>query len=82
MNRARIAERAAANPRIGSQPRNRGTVSTDPAARIVSIQRRSTARIRRGKTRYSGSGDAGYRSEWSRSMTFRNAVTVDARWSK
>jgi len=37
---------------------------------------------RQGSVRYSGSGDSGHRSEWSRPMHYRNAVVIDVRWSK
>jgi hypothetical protein len=37
---------------------------------------------RRGSVHYSGSGDSGHRSEWSRTPYFVTPVTVDIRWSK
>lgn len=37
--------------------------------------------IRKGKTRYAGAGERGYRDAWAGSPYYSNAVTIDARWS-
>lgn len=81
LDRTRLAARAAAN---GRTTRNRGSIGTDLGARASTVPalRLNTRRTKGTKmTATQRSSHTGRRSEWNRSPYFRNAVTVDARWS-
>lgn len=76
MNRARILERAHANGRTGANPSP--NVNVNPARRVETVVHPSGPGIRKGKTRYAGSGDKGYRSAWAASPYF----FTDPAWSQ
>lgn len=73
-NRAVIRDRS-----IPSRPNNTGPVSRNLLARTqTTLPSVFGPGGRVSKVRYSGSGDKGYRSEWTRPVDFR----TDSRWSQ
>lgn len=77
-NRAVIARRA--KPR----PRATGSTGTDLTARVLTEVKPSGVGIRRSKASMTGAqrNSEGRRSEWSASMTCKDRVATDAKWSQ
>lgn len=80
-NRIVILSRALARESAGQAVCNvtRSLPATDLLSRAQTVLPTSTGRgARKGRTRYAGSGDSGYRSAWSASPEF----FTDPAWSR
>ena len=78
-NLAVVAARAKAR---GIVSRNVGSVGSDLARRTITEVLPSGAGIRRGSVSYGGAGERGYSDAWNQTPYFKNAATIDIRWSK
>lgn len=57
------------------------TPGTNPALRAPGAIASTGPGGRKGKTRYAGAGERGYRDAWSASPYYKTAATIDSRWS-
>ena len=80
--RNRAARNARGTTPRGEVSRNVGSVGTDLTRRTITEVLPSGAGIRRGSVSYGGAGERGYNDAWNRTPYFKNAATIDVRWSK
>jgi hypothetical protein len=80
-NRATLAARTAGKT---TGPRATGSTGTDLTARTLTVVKPSGVGIRRSKASMTGAqrNSEGRRSEWTASMTCRDVVATDAKWSQ